>query len=196
MEEEKQQEIYKNLFDLFGYYHPLTESLKNDIFQKSEIIHVNRKTILLETGKPSKYIYFIASGAIRIYYLDKQGKETTSWLLSEGNLAISVFSFFTGKSSFEALQTLEDCVLIRLHRDSLEELYSKHLEFNIIGRKLTEHYYIKNEEQSNNLRMLTASERYQKLLTDNPSLINRFPLGYIASLLGMSQETLSRIRNF
>lgn len=196
MQEEKTHEFYENLFRLFENYHPLSESLKNDIFQKSELIQVKRKTILLETGKPNRYIYFIGSGAIRIFYLDKQGKETTSWLLSEGNIAISVFSFFTGKESFESLQAIEDCTLIRLHQVKLEELYAKHLEFNIIGRKLTEYYYIRNEEQSNNLRMLTASERYQKLLTDNPGIINRFPLGYIASLLGMSQETLSRIRNF
>lgn len=68
------------------------------------------------------------------------------------------------------------------------------MEFNFIERKLTEHYYIRNEIQANNLRMLSAKQRYEQVVLQSPNLLNRVPLGYIASFLGISQETLSRIR--
>lgn len=76
----------------------------------------------------------------------------------------------------------------------LDQLYQHYIEFNFIGRKLTEQYYIKNEAQANNLRMLNARQRYDQLLESNPELISRVPLGYIASYLGITQATLSRVR--
>ncbi|MNR16719.1 hypothetical protein D3C85_1333380 [compost metagenome] len=73
-------------------------------------------------------------------------------------------------------------------------MYLKYMDFNFIGRKLTEYYYIRNEIQANDLRMLSAKERYEQLLKRSPQLFQRVSLGHIASYLGISQETLSRIR--
>ena len=89
---------------------------------------------------------------------------------------------------------MEDCILIELLREKVDKLYEEFLEFNFIGRKLTEHYYIQNEIQTNNLRTLSAKENYKQLVTNHPELIKRISLGYISSYLGISQETLSRIR--
>ncbi|MBB2146495.1 cyclic nucleotide-binding domain-containing protein [Pedobacter sp. LMG 31464] len=185
---------HESLFNVFNSIYPLSDELKKAIVNESNIIHVEKKTQLLNAGETSNNIYFINKGAARVYYLDKEGAEITSWFLFENELLISVYSFFTGLPGFEYLETLENSTLIVLKREKLNKLYEKYLDFNFIGRKLTEFYYIRNEIQANELRVLTAKQRYQRLLTNNPKLLNRVSLGHIASYLGISQETLSRIR--
>ncbi|WP_316805772.1 Crp/Fnr family transcriptional regulator [Pedobacter agri] len=185
---------YENLFSLFNNLYPLKEEIKTAIIANSEIIKVGKKVKLLSVGERSNTIYFIVSGAARIFYLNKEGKETNTWFLFENELLISVYSFYTGKPSFEYIETLEDCTLIAVKRDKLDELYLQYMEFNFSGRKLTEFYHMRNEIQANELRMLSAKERYQNLLDRNPQLFQRVSLGHIASYLGISQETLSRIR--
>ncbi|WP_316847906.1 Crp/Fnr family transcriptional regulator [Pedobacter psychrodurus] len=194
MLQEDYLENYQSLFAVFNAIHPLTEELKSAIVQNSHIAQVNKKTTLLSAGESSNTIYFIVSGAARVYYLDKEGKQTNTWFLFENELLISVYGFFTGQPSFEYIETLEDSTLIVVKKEKLDELYLQFMEFNLIGRKLTEYYYIRNEIQANELRMLSAKERYEQLFKRNPQLFQRVSLGHIASYLGISQETLSRIR--
>lgn len=186
--------LFEQLFKVFNQIYPVSDELKTAIIQNSSILEVQKKTQLLQAGEIANTIYFIAKGTARVYYLDQKGTETTSWFLFENDLLISVYSFYSGQPSFEYLETLKDCVLITLRKEKLDMLYNQFLEFNYIGRKLTEFYYIKNEMQANELRMLGAKERYLNLLKRSPQLIQQVSLGYIASYLGISQETLSRIR--
>ncbi|RNL54722.1 Crp/Fnr family transcriptional regulator [Pedobacter jejuensis] len=187
-------EDYQNLFGLFNSIYPLSEELKNAIAANSEVINVAKKTKLLSVGERSNIIYFIVNGAARIYYLNQEGKETNTWFLFENELLISVYSFYTGNPSFEYIETIEDCKLIAVKREKLDELYLKFMEFNYSGRKLTEFYHMRNEIQANDLRMYSAKERYEHLIKRSPQLLQRVSLGHIASYLGISQETLSRIR--
>ncbi|WP_293743676.1 Crp/Fnr family transcriptional regulator [uncultured Pedobacter sp.] len=186
---------YHRLFALFETIYPISDKLKDDIIKNSGVLEVAKKTRLLSSGDKSNAIYFIISGTARIYYLDKEGKESNTWFLFENELLISVYSFYTGNPSFEYIETLDDCKLISLKRERLDYLYNKYMEFNFLGRKLTEYYYMRNELQANELRMLSAKERYERLLERSPALFQRVSLSHIASYLGISRETLSRIRN-
>lgn len=185
---------YEQLFNVFNSIYPLSDEIRAAIISNSHIISIKKRYKLLSAGERSNTIYFILKGAIRIYYLDKKGKETNTWFLLDNELVISIFSFYTGQPSFEYIETLEDCILIALKREDLEALYLKHMEFNFLGRKLTESYHMHNEIRANELRMLNARERYENLIDRNPQLFQRVSLGHIASYLGISQETLSRIR--
>ncbi len=147
---------YDGLVQLCKSFYPISHALQNAIVNECEIFKVKKKTILLNAGEKSNNIYFIISGAARVYYLEKDGAEITSWFLFENEFLISVYSFFTGQPSFEYLETLEDCTLIVLKRTALNKLYEDFLEFNVIGRKLTEYYYIRNETRANELRILAA----------------------------------------
>jgi CRP-like cAMP-binding protein len=89
---------------------------------------------------------------------------------------------------------LEETDLIKIPYASLQGLYKNYPETERVGRILTENYYIKLEERLLNIHFKTAKERYQTLLEKKPSLLQRASLGQIASYLGISQETLSRIR--
>jgi len=188
-------ESYERLFAVFSQFYPLSQELKAAIIGHSKLINVAKKQFLLKQGEKSDKIYFIVEGAVRIYYLNKDGQEKNTWFLFENEMVVSVHSFFSSQASFEYIKTLEDCSLIVLSRKKLEQLYEKFVSFNIIGRKLTEYYYIRNEAQANSLRMHSAKERYHQLVEVQPQILRRVPLGHIASYLGISAETLSRIRS-
>ena len=194
METISHQNAYKKILELFNGIYPISSGLAEGISQCSELIHCNKRAHLLHIDKTCKSIYFILRGGVRTYYIDREGNDVTSWLLFEGELAISVYSFFSQQPSFEAIEALEDCTLLRLSHEKLSLLYRQHLEFNYIARYLTEQYYIRSEAKANALRMLSAKERYLDLLENRPQLLARVPLGYIASYLGITQSTLSRIR--
>jgi CRP-like cAMP-binding protein len=185
---------HEHIINYFNAVYPTSLGLQDDIKELSKIVKFPKKTVLADIGKTHRYIYFIIEGAVRTFYRDRDDNEITSWLLFEGDLAISVYSFYNQSRSFEAMETIENCTLLCLSYDNLMRLYRKHLEFNFIGRTLTEKYYILSEEKANALRMLTAKERHDELLRNNPLIFNRVPLKYIASYLGITQSTLSRIR--
>lgn len=188
-------QAHAQVMQLFNSIYPMSETLEKSIREQSNIIKFNKKSHLLELNEINKSIYFILEGCVRTYYLNDGGEEHTSWLLTEGELAISVYSFYSQKKSFEAIEALEDCVTLELSYEALTHLYKNHLEFNYIGRYLTEQYYIRSESKANALRMLSAKERYHELILNKPQILKRVALGYIASYLGITQSTLSRIRS-
>ncbi|MFD2903768.1 Crp/Fnr family transcriptional regulator [Sphingobacterium anhuiense] len=188
-------QAHDQILHIFNSIYPMSEELENGIRQHSKITTFNKKAHLLEFNEINQSIYFILKGCVRIYYLNDEGEEHTSWLLTEGELAISVYSFYSQQKSFEAIEALENCVTLELPYPALFVLYQQHLEFNFIGRYLTEQYYIRSESKANSLRMLSAKERYDELVLRKSHLLKRIPLGYIASYLGITQSTLSRIRS-
>lgn len=185
---------YRQIIDFFDRIYPTTLELQSEIMSSTKVVSYPKRALLADIGQIHKNIYFILAGAIRTYYLDRDHEDITSWLLFEGDLAISVYSFYNQAPSFEAMEALEDTRALVLSYDTLMQLYKKHLEFNFIGRTLTESYYIKSEEKANTLRMLSAKERYEQLVSLYPTILRRVPLRYIASYLGITQSTLSRIR--
>lgn len=185
-----QDEILK----LFNSIFPISSGLSQSIREQSKLTIFKKKTHLLRLDETSKSVYFILKGGVRTYYINEQGDDITSWLLFEGDLAISVYSFFSQQPSFEAMEALEDCITLTLSHEALSLLYRQHVEFNYIGRYLTEQYYIRSEAKANSLRMLSATERYLDLLKKQPQLLKRVSLGHLASYLGIKQSTLSRIR--
>ncbi|EEI91357.1 hypothetical protein HMPREF0765_3077 [Sphingobacterium spiritivorum ATCC 33300] len=193
-QEKDRQIAHKAILEIFGNIHPLSLGLKESIRENSKLIYCKKKHILTNFNEVHKNIYFIVRGGIRTYFIDKEGSDITSWLLFENDLAVSVLSFFSQKIGLEAMETIEDSILLSLSHTTLTKMYTEFIEFNFIGRILTEQYYIRSEEKTNAFRILNASERYLDLLKKRPDIINRVPLGYIASYLGITNSTLSRIR--
>lgn len=149
--------------------------------------------VILNAGEQSHNLLFIESGFLRGYYF-LEDKEITSWFASEGEFATCFYSFISGESSFEKIQALEETELIEIPKEALQNIYKQFPETEHVGRILTEAYYLKLDGRFLSLHFKTAKERYHHLLKNSPSIIQRAPLGQIASYLGMTQETLSRIR--
>lgn len=148
---------------------------------------------LLREGKVCKHLYFLESGAIRGFY-NLEGKEITHWFAFAPEFVTSFHSFITASPSVENIQLLEGSVLHSISKEKLDALLNRHPDAERLLRMAYEKYYIRLEERFVNAQFKTAKERYADLLQQTPHIIERVPLGYIASYLGISAETLSRIR--
>lgn len=115
--------------------------------------------------------------------------------MKEGDLIISVESFFQQKPSYESIQALEECTLISITYDELQYIYKTYPELNFIARVLTEKYYALSEQRLYSMRMQRAHERYKFLMDNFSELIKRVPSKYLSSYLSISEETLSRIKS-
>ena len=149
--------------------------------------------MLVTHGNRCRHLYFLQQGALRGYYtLD--GKEITHWFGFENDFVTSFHSFITGQPAVESIQLLQGSILWSISREDLNVLLDRFSEIERLVRIVYENYYIRLEERFINSQFKSAGERYQNLLEQSPHIIERVPLGYIASYLGISQETLSRIR--
>lgn len=182
-----------NLITYISNFITISKPLETEINSITKTIIFPKGQTLINCNERGDSMFFIVKGLVRGYYLD-DGKEVTNWFAQESEFATCFYSFITNTSSFEIIETLEDCELIQIQHSSLQTLYSKFPETERIGRIITETYYIKLEERILNLQFKSAKERYQKLVFSKPSLLQRASLGQIASYLGITQETLSRIR--
>lgn len=139
------------------------------------------------------HIYFIEKGIARIYYL-KKGKDVTEWFAFEDSYCFSIISFFNQTPSSLEIECLENCEVHFIPRDKLLHLCDNDLEISKYFRILIGNSLIYSQVRMESIQFETASERYLNLLHHNPKIIQRVPLQYIASYLGISFETLSRIR--
>lgn len=172
---------------------PLDEALRERLINDLEIIEVPKKTMLLRDGEVANYLYVVLSGLLRSYYI-KDGVEICSRFMKENHIVVSVNSFYVRKPGYEFIESMEDSTLARIHYDKLQKLYKDHDSFNYTARVLTEQYFTLSEQRLYLLRKQKAEERYQFFLSNYADLMNRVPLQFIATFLGMNLETLSRIR--
>lgn len=148
---------------------------------------------LIRPGAICREFYFIEKGLTRTYYL-KDGKDITDWLSAENSIAVSLLSFLSGMPDRRGIQLLEDSVLYSVSHNKIESLCQEHHDIERMVRLILSQGIVQLQQRFDNLHFATAYERYQQLIEHNPSLIARVPLGMIASWLGITQETLSRIR--
>jgi len=175
-----------------GIY-PISDALQERLEQDLEVIELPKRHHLLREGERCDYGFFVIEGLLRYYYI-KDDEEICSRFITENHIGISINSFYTRRPGYENIETLEPSLIARMHYDKLQKIYRDHIEFNYIARVWTEHYSSMTEHWFYLLRKQTAEERYLFFLDKYPTLLQRIPLTYIASYLGMNLETLSRIR--
>ncbi len=173
---------------------PLPIDLKSLLVNDAEILHATKGDIILSEGEICKYAWVVLKGIIRSFHYVGES-EVTSSLMKPHHIVISVESFHTQTPAFESLEALQSSLLARIHYQQLEKLYQQFPDFNYTGRRLTEQYLFLMEERLYLLRKHKAIDKYKFFLKNYPGLINEIPLKYIASFLGINQETLSRVRN-
>lgn len=149
--------------------------------------------ILFKNNSVETSIYFIKKGIVRAY-TESGDTDITFWFGREGETIISMRSYVANQKGYERIELLEHCELYELKSEDLQELFKKDIHIANWGRKFAEQELLKTEERLISRQFRTAKERYKELLRDNPGLIQRVQLGYIASYLGITQVSLSRIR--
>jgi len=179
--------------EIVNSVYPLNQEQYSLLEEICELIEVPKNNSVIYADKTSPYLYFQKTGICRIYYYKKE-KEIILGFTFPGEVLISLNSYIHHKPGYETVQTLEKSQLYRISTQKLQELYKSNNEISNWGRRLAEIEALKIEERLM-LRLFKSSlESYEELLKKAPNITNRIKLGYIASYLGISQVTLSRIR--
>ncbi|OFV17722.1 MAG: hypothetical protein BGP15_11330 [Sphingobacterium sp. 40-24] len=182
-----------SLSDCLNGYHFLTPESAVKLEQVSKKITAKRNSLLIEQDKIQKNLYFLASGLARVYY-ETANRQITLDFVSPGGTLISMNSYVHDTPGYENIDLLEDSVVYQIDQKQLFDLYESDIAIANWGRKMAELEFIKAEQRTMSKLFNTAQERYAELLQKYPQYIQRIKLGYIASYLGVSQVTLSRIR--
>lgn len=179
-----------NVTKEFGFLNP---AIQNEIIARLKRLEFNRNDFILKKGDICKGIYIIEKGCCRTYILKGTKEITTSFCIEE-NYICSSYSYLTQTPSDEYIQAIEDTVCYFMSYKSIQTLLDTFVEFNVFVRKIYEVVFIKETVLLNTIRTLSALERYDLFMRDSPKILQRVSLGHLASFLGMSQGTLSRMR--
>jgi CRP/FNR family transcriptional regulator, anaerobic regulatory protein len=172
----------------------IDEQSANTIINCFSETSIPEKHILCSEGQVAKDIYFISKGLIRLYYFKKTGEEVTGFLFKENLFASSFESFLRQKPSKQILETLEPCRLLVLTHEKLQQLYREVPAMNQMVRIVLEERFINAQQILSSFILDTPEERYKKFIENHPDLVLRVPLHIIASYLGITPVSLSRIR--
>lgn len=182
------------IIDFLNAFDILPDDVRVAIESISKHLEFPKKHILLKKGNVCQYLYYIEKGLARNYFEDED-KELTNDISIDGDLLVSFSSFISRKPSLETIELLEDTTLYAIHFDDLQMLYKKFPSMERIGRMIAEHYYNSLALKNYRLKFSNSTERYEGLFQSKIEIVKRAPIGIIASYLGMSIETLSRIRS-
>ena len=163
----------------------LERIIKNEFFPKG--------TFLLEIGDRAKSMFFLKKGLARAFYYH-DGKDVTDYFAIDGQFIGAVPSLITGLPSHKGIQLIEESDVFHFLSADFELLCSQHHDLEHIARKLVNYALIEEQQRIESLRFYSMKERYELLEKKYPRIMNRCPLHYIASYLGTSQVSISRIR--
>lgn len=172
---------------------PLSERALSLLSQTVETVTYKKGDVVIRAGRCEDYMYFIKKGLVRAYF-PADDKDVTFWIGQEGAVLISMESYVLGKPGYETIDCIEDVTLYRIAKKHIEHLYETDVEIANWGRKFAELEIIRAEKVLIPMLFTTASERYEEFMKRHPDLLNRMSLELIASYLGITPVSLSRIR--
>ena len=164
------------------------------ILAQFEKVHFKKNEYLIEIGKTSSYYYFLEIGFLRSYTIDLDGNDITSKFFVPGDIVIDWYSYFLKKPSREPVQALSEGSCWKIKFSNFMKLF--HLEaFREVGRTRLVQNYFELKNHSISVIAENAKDRYLNLLKEKPQLANNVPLKHLATYLGITDTSLSRIRN-
>lgn len=155
---------------------------------------IKKDTLLIEQNKVPTQALFILKGYTRAYYIDDNGREHTSHFDWENDMVIPLRCFFRGKPAPYSQVAMEQLEVVYTTYDELHAFFKRHPRFETTIREMILDFLPDLSEHTKMLQMISAQERYEYFVATRPDIIKRVPQKYIASYLGMTTETLSRVR--
>lgn len=181
------------LLEYIKYYVNLTSELEQDVRKTFRIKQYPQGHRLISEGETCRNLYFLSRGTIRSFVIQKE-KDITTWIYPEGYFVTAWGSFLKEEPSLEYMEFTQDAEVVFITKQSFELLFEKHPTLEKFWRYLLEEQVAELNDQFKDFMFTTAQEKYDALIKMFPDITQRINLGHIASFLGVTQETLSRIR--
>ncbi|MGB7413056.1 MAG: Crp/Fnr family transcriptional regulator [Thermosynechococcaceae cyanobacterium] len=186
--------MYDTLLRRLHQLIPLNVQQQKQLCRYVEIENLPKECSLLEAGKISSHIYFVDAGVIRSYCTINE-QEITRWFCFPEHFATAYLSFVYRQPSEDTMVTVTDTRLLSISHSNLNYLAQIDTIWIDLNRQLLEQYYTSLMRRVLSFQTQSAAERYKSLLAEHPDITDQVPLGQLASYLGMTQATLSRLRS-
>ncbi|AZA99898.1 Crp/Fnr family transcriptional regulator [Chryseobacterium joostei] len=186
--------MHDKLLQYIGSEHNFSQEETEAVKRYFEPVKFSRNSIIEEAGKIPGYLYYIVSGYLRLFYTDQNGNEVTTHINCPPGFFTSYSHFINETISEDYVECITDCELLRITKKDLDNLVRESQTMKDFSISVFQQSIAYNENRSRELSVLSAEERYLKLIKDYPEIIQNVPIQYIASFLGMKPESLSRIR--
>ena len=178
---------------LLQYGH-LNQQQINLVKSKGTLKESKKDEYYAEAGKIPREVAFLTEGILRICYYNKQGEEITKYFVDENNFVVDINSYNQNIPSSEYAHAITDCTFIALSKEAMQELSLTIIGWDDIINKIIAKALIEKVNKISSMMAEDATERYLNFFQKFPNLAHRIPLSYLASYLGITQSSLSRIR--
>jgi len=182
-----------DLDNIIDNIYPLPEASKALLKERIYEITYPKATVLFKVNRIASKVYFIKKGMVRAY-ANQNDEEITFWFGKEGDAVISMKNYVEDQKGYETIESLEPCELYEIQTEDLRALYNTDIQIANWGRKFAEQELVKIEERFISRQCKAAVERYKELMNNDPDILQRVQLIHIASYLGITPVSLSRIR--
>jgi CRP-like cAMP-binding protein len=173
---------------------PLDDEEALAIDQYFEPLLLKKGALWIKEGQYCNEVVFVSKGTMRVFYHDENGNEITCFFVSENNFVSSYASFLTQTPTKENIETIDEAELYVLGREEMEDLSARFPKIQIFRRIIAENLYLLMERRIAMLQSQTAQARYEQMIKEDGELMQKIPLQYIASFLGITPQHLSRLR--
>lgn len=165
------------------------------VLERFEVIEVKRGETLLAPGEVSRFVYFVAKGCVQVYVVDKGGVETTREFYVEEQWVTDIFGFQNQVPSSEFIRCAEHSTLIRIQYEQFQHLSERVPLFSSVYKQILEVSYNNTVYRLNTLMSMDALDRIKWLMENKPKIMSRLSSKLIASYLGISPETMTRLKS-
>ena len=182
-----------DLLATFNKFFPLTNEELAIITKNAQLVKIRKKTRILNLGETCRDMYFVISGCLRLFY-QKDENEINCFFFHEGLFCTAFGSFMMQRPSNQIMETIEDCICLKITFNELQNLYTELPKMNILVRRIVEERYTNAHDMISSFVLDNPEERYLKFQQRYPKLINRIPHYHIASYIGITPKSLSRLK--
>lgn len=185
---------YDSIKSFLKSFNILTDIEIDDFIQLLTYKLLKKSAYFIREGETCKQVAFILSGSLRTYYISEKGEEITYCITFSNNFMTAYSSYLTAEPTQENIQAITTTELLIVQKDKLEALAQQNLNWIYFLKTIAEQQYIELEKRIFQLQKTDAAKRYADLMKNQPEYIQKIPLQYLASYLGITQRHLSRIR--
>ncbi len=185
--------MYEDLKRFVEQFADITPQEWEAVMPFIETRHLRKNDIFVREGEIARYISFTQEGYLRVYY-NHDGTEITRDISPLHTFVTALPSYVSQTPSYEIIQAITDCELLVIYRDHLEALYDRYNNWQRVGRRVMEEMFVQTQSRIYAFITQPAEARYKAMMQQFPDIFQHVPLQYIASYLGITSQSLSRLR--